>query len=109
MAEYFVSRGCEAQAFTNAESLLRSMRLKRYDAFVLDWVLREGSAGELVAMIRAEDRECPIAILTGKVAEDVRVEADVAEALATHKLMYFQKPTRLPLISSQLLRAMAGH
>ena len=73
---------------------------------MIDWILTEGSASELVAMIRAEDRECPIAILTGKLAEDGDIEMEVADALATHKLMFFQKPTRLPLLSSQVLRAM---
>ena len=33
--------------------------------------------------------------LTGKLAEEVSIQRDVAEALATHKLMFFQKPTRL--------------
>lgn len=59
-------------------------------------------------MIRAKDSECPIAILTGKVESDVTIESAVAEALATHKLMFFQKPIRLSLVSSQLLRALAG-
>ena len=83
------------------------MKLRPFDAYVIDWVLDEGTAAELVAMIRSDDRECPVAILTGKMGEDM-VEAAVAEALSTYKLMFFQKPTPLPLISSQLLRALSG-
>jgi ActR/RegA family two-component response regulator len=108
LAEHFVSRGCEAEAFTDAETLIGHMMLRRFDAYVIDWVLEEGTAAELVAMIRSDDQECPIAVLTGKVESDVRVETAVAEALSTYKLMFFQKPMRLPLISSQLLRALAG-
>lgn len=108
LAEYFAARGCEAQAFTSAEALIEHMRFRPFDGFVIDWVLQEGTAFELVAMIRAEDRECPIAILTGKIESDLGVESEVAAALSTYRLLFFQKPTRLPLISSQVLRAMAG-
>ena len=108
LADYFEGRGCEAYAFTETEPFLMDMKKRRFDGYVIDWVLGEGSASELVAMIRAEDRECPIAILTGKLAEDVSIETDVAEALASYKLMFFQKPTRLPLLASQVLRAIWG-
>ncbi|MGZ5915204.1 MAG: helix-turn-helix domain-containing protein [Hyphomicrobium sp.] len=108
LAEYFAGRGCEAQAFTDVESLVAHMRLRPFDAYVIDWVLDEGTAAELLAMIRAEDPECPVAVLTGKMEGDIAVETAVAEALSTYKLMFFQKPTRLPLIASQLLRALAG-
>ena len=108
VAEYFAGRGCEAQAFTDVASLVAHMRLRPFDAYVIDWVLDEGTAAELLAMLRAEDPECPVAVLTGKMEGDIAVETAVAEALSTYKLMFFQKPTRLPLIASQLLRALAG-
>jgi ActR/RegA family two-component response regulator len=108
LAEYFRERGCEAEAFTRVDDLVGHMKVRSYDAYVIDWVLNEGNAAELLAMIRADDAECPIAILTGKMEADVRIEAAVAEALSTYKLLFFQKPTRLPLISSQLLRALGG-
>jgi CheY-like chemotaxis protein len=108
LAEHFAERGCEAQAFTRVDDLVGHMKVRSFDAYVIDWVLDEGTAAELLAMIRAEDPECPVAILTGKIEADVRVEAAVAEALSTYKLLFFQKPTRPPLISSQLLRALGG-
>jgi len=108
LAEHFVDRGCEAQAFTTAEELLAHMKFRPFDGFVIDWVLHEGTALELIALLRTEDRDCPIAILTGKMEADVRVEPAVAEALSTYKLVFFQKPTRPQLISSQMLRALAA-
>ncbi len=108
IAEYFLGQNCEAHSFTDVATLIAHMKLRPFDAFVIDWVLDEGSALELVGMIRADDRDCPIAILSGKVEADVSVESAVAEALSTYKLMFFQKPTRLALIASQLLRALAA-
>jgi ActR/RegA family two-component response regulator len=108
LAQHFSDRGCEVQAFTRIEDLVPSMKLRPFDGFVIDWILAEGSAAELVGMIRADDRDCPIAVLTGKIRSDVMVEPAVAEAVSTYKLFFFEKPTRLPIISAQLLQALTG-
>ncbi len=108
LAQHFADRGCEVQAFTRVDELVGPMKLRPFDGYVVDWLLAEGSAAELVGMIRADDHDCPIAVLTGKIASDVMVEPAVAEAVATYKLLFFEKPTRLPIISAQLLQALAG-
>lgn len=108
LAEHFSTLDCEAQAFVRVDDLVAAMRRRPFDGFVVDWVLDEGSAVELIAMIHADDPECPIAILTGKLEADVDVEREVTGALSTYKLLFFQKPTRPAIISSQLLRAVEG-
>ena len=108
LAQHFADRGCEVEAFTRVDDLVPSMRLRPFDGFVIDWVLAEGSAAELVGMIRADDRDCPIVVLTGKIQSDVMIEPAVAEAISTYKLLFFEKPTRLPIISAQLMQALVG-
>ena len=108
LARHFSDRGCDAEAFTRVDALVPSMRLRPFDGFVIDWMLAEGSAAELVGMIRADDRDCPIAVLTGKIQSDVIIEPAVAEAISTYKLLFFEKPTRLPIISAQLIQALVG-
>lgn len=108
LADHFTDRGCNVAAFTRVEDLVQEMRGRRFDGYVIDWVLAEGTAGELVAMIRTEDASCPIAVLTGKIGGDVLIEPAVAEAVSTYGLLFFEKPTRLPIISAQLLGALGG-
>ena len=108
LAEHFADRGCEVQAFTRTDELVTAVKNRPFDGYVIDWILSEGSAAELVGMIRADDRECPIAVLTGKMRSDVDVEPAVAEAIETYQLLFFEKPTRLPIISAQLLKALAA-
>jgi ActR/RegA family two-component response regulator len=108
LAQHFSDRGCEVQGFNRVEDLIGQMKSNPFDAYVIDWLLQEGSAAELVGMIRSDDHDCPIAVLTGKIASDVLVEPEVAEAVSTFKLLFFEKPTRLPIISAQLLQALAG-
>ena len=108
LAQHFADRGCEVEAFSRVADLLPQMKLRPFDGYVIDWILAEGSAAELVGMIRADDRDCPIAVLTGQIRSDVMIEPAVAEAVATYRLLFFEKPTRLPIISAQLLQSLAG-
>ena len=108
LEEHFAARGCEVQGFCRVEDLIEQMKVRPFDAYVIDWVLGEGSAAELLGMIRADDKDCPIAVLTGKMKDDLLLEPAVAEAVSTYKLLFFEKPTRLPIISAQVLQALAG-
>lgn len=108
LKQHFTDRGCEVQAFTSMADLVPQMKLRPFDAYVVDWILPEGSAAELVGMIRADDPGCPIAVLTGKMRSDVMIEPAVAEVISTYQVLFFEKPTRLPIISAQLLQALAG-
>jgi CheY-like chemotaxis protein len=105
---HFEDRGCDVEAFTKVENLIEHLKARPFDAYVIDWMLGEGSAAELVAMIRSEDPHCPIAVLTGKMRSDVLLEPAMAEAVSTYRLLFFEKPTRLAIISAQLLQALAG-
>ena len=108
MAEHFAERGCDVQAFTTAEELIGHAKANPFDAYVLDWVLGEGSAAELIAMLRADDPDCMIAVLTGKMIDDLDIEQAVGATMAAYKLQFFLKPTPPHIISSQLLPALAG-
>ena len=108
LVEHFTDRGCEVKSFSRVDELVNGMKARPFDGYVVDWVLPEGSAAELVGMIRADAPECPIVVLTGKIASDVMVEPEVASAVSTYNLLFFEKPTRLPIISAQMLHALAG-
>lgn len=108
LREHFIDRGCEAEAFHSIEGLVGQMKIRPFDAYVIDWVLSEGSAAELVRMIRADDRRCPIAILTGNLKADLMLEPAVAEAVATYKLLFYEKPTKVSLISARVLSELSG-
>ena len=103
LKDHFSERGCEVHAFTRVDDLIGNMKASPFDGYIIDWVLGEGSAEELIGMIRADDRECPIAILTGKVRDDLMLEPVVAEAVSTYKLQFFEKPTRFSIISAAFL------
>jgi len=105
LQEHFCDLGVEVETFTSVTVLVERMKMHPFDGYILDWVLDEGSPAELIGMIRADDPACPIAILTGKMRDNVFIEPAVAGAISAYKLLFFEKPTRLPIISAQMLQA----
>jgi ActR/RegA family two-component response regulator len=106
LAQYFSDQGCDAQAFTRVNDLVAHMKARPFDGYVIDWVLSEGPAIELIAMIVSDDPHCSIAILTGKMENDV-VGPAVTAAISTYQLQFFQKPTPPSIIATALKRSMA--
>lgn len=107
LAQYFSDQGCDAQAFSRVEDLVAHMKARPFDGYVIDWVLSEGPAAELIAMIVAEDPHCSIAILTGKMEKDISVGPAVTAAVSAYQLQFFQKPTPPSIIVTALKRSMA--
>ena len=99
--------GYEALPFYETADLLSAVRARRYDGFVLDWIVGETSTLELISGIRTEDSSCPIVVLTGQVNAGVVSEADIAEAVSHHHIEFREKPLRLSILSATLGRAFA--
>jgi CheY-like chemotaxis protein len=102
---HFSDLGFDVETFTSVSNLVRHLKVQPFDGYVLDWVLDEGNPAELIGMIRADDPACPIAILTGRIRDNLMIEPAVAGAISAYKLLFFEKPTRLPIISAQMLQA----
>ncbi|MEO6744506.1 MAG: helix-turn-helix domain-containing protein [Caldimonas sp.] len=107
LAEFFSDQDCEVQAFSRVQDLVAHMKARPFDGYVLDWVLAEGSADEVIGMIHAEDPGSSIAILTGRMMDDVSVGRAVSQAISTYQLQIFQKPTPPLIIWTSLKRSMA--
>jgi len=59
--------GYEARPFYRIADLLAAAKSTRYDGFVIDWIVGETSAMNLITTLRAEDPSCPIVVLTAQV------------------------------------------
>lgn len=108
IAGHLTDQGFEATPFDNLEELVQALERTPFDAYVIDWLLGDESAAELIRTIRASDRNCPIAILTGKMKSDIGIESEVAAAITHHSLIFFEKPFRLAIISAALTKALAS-
>ncbi len=103
-------QGYEAKAYYDAASFKAESASEKFDGYVLDWVLGNATAGELIVMLRDQGVQSPIAILSGYIHEENDQLHQIAAAQATHKVQVVGKPILLPLVISALtLGSQAQH
>jgi ActR/RegA family two-component response regulator len=102
------SSGYEARPFFKTADLVSSSKVRRYDGFVIDWIVGETSTLKLIAALRAEDAHCPIIVLTAQVTSGLVDEADIAEAVRMHQIEFSEKPLRMSILSATLGRAFSA-
>ena len=107
ICEHLNESGYEARPFYESGALLASAKLRRYDGYVIDWIVGEESALPLIAALRAQDAACPIIVLTAQVLAGLVNEADIADAVKTFNLGFSEKPVRMSILSAMLSRAFA--
>jgi len=102
LSEFLRKQGFNADAYTSIPSLLDRYKQFAYDAYILDWLIADVPVVEVVKTIRAHDKSCFIAILTGKINTGQADADDVAEACEAYNMQPFIKPVPPRLISSAI-------
>jgi hypothetical protein len=105
---HFVAGGYEARPFYKTADLMGAGEAKRYDAFVIDWIVGESSTLKLIAELRAQSASCPIIVLTAQVLSGMVDEEEIADAVRKHDLLFSEKPIRMSILSATLTRALAS-
>jgi ActR/RegA family two-component response regulator len=107
ICDHLSASGYEARPFYESPALLKSSKLVSYDGYVVDWIVGEASALELIAALRSANSACPIIVLTAQVLSGKVDEADIADAVRAHNLGFSEKPVRMSILSAMLGRAFA--
>lgn len=105
IAGNFELLGYDAVSFYKAGDLLAAAA--KFDCFVLDWVVGDGTVLELVRALRSDDPSCPIVILTAQVASGAIDEVDIADAMKRYDLLFCEKPVRASILAAMLSRSLA--
>ena len=108
LAAGLIGLGFDATAFATEAQLEAALRFDSFDAFVIDWVLPNGTAQALVAKLRSQNPSCPIALLTGKAGSKEVDEKDLVAAIEQHGLLFLQKPVTASIAASQFSAAFAS-
>ena len=93
IVEFLRLKGLDAIAYTQAEQLRAALETTNFDGCILDWVIGEARASELLPLIRSKNATGPIIILTGQVGVGVQ-ESELASAMATYRVQLYEKPSR---------------
>lgn len=93
IVQFLRQKGLDAISYTSAEHLRTALETTNFDGYILDWVLGEESAADLLPLIRAKNPAGPVIILTGQIDAGAQ-ESDLASALATYRAQLYEKPSR---------------
>ena len=108
LAAGLIELGFEATAFVTEAQLEAALQFDSFDAYVIDWVLPNGTAEALVARLRSQNANCPIALLTGKAGSKEVDEKELVGAIEQHGLLFLQKPVTASIAASQFSAVFAN-
>jgi ActR/RegA family two-component response regulator len=102
LCEQLRAVGLEAVGFGTADELMAEIPTNRFDGYVIDWLLSDGNAIPLLAMIRAQSKSSAVVLLSGKMRGGSANPVDVASACSAYRVQLVEKPVQVPLILSAL-------
>jgi CheY-like chemotaxis protein len=94
LVEAFRPLGIAAASFAGREPLLAALPRRRYDAFILDWLLPDGNAAAVVEQIRQHRPHVPIVVVTGALVADADAERTLLQLSAQWNFSTLDKPVR---------------
>jgi len=94
LVDAFRPLGVVATPYVDSPSLRGALAHRRFDAFVLDWLLAEGTAAPIVEEIRRQRPHVPIMVVTGALMADSEMERSLLELSAQWNFSTLDKPVR---------------
>jgi ActR/RegA family two-component response regulator len=94
IVDFLGAKGMDAKPFTCVTDLLAAMEDDPFDGFVVDWLLGDNTAKDLLSKIRARLPAGPVVILTGQIATGAATEDELVMVGASYRALLFEKPTR---------------
>jgi CheY-like chemotaxis protein len=107
LVEAFRPLGIVATPYADAASLEDAIAQRRFDAYVLDWLLADGTAVGIVEEIRRHNAHIPILVVTGALMANSAMEQSLLELSAQWNFSTLDKPVR-PMNLANALKQMVS-
>jgi CheY-like chemotaxis protein len=94
IVQFLRKNGLEAISYNKAEHLRAALETTSFDGYILDWLLDDSDARDLLPLIRAKNPNAPLIILTGQIRTGQAQEEELASTIAAFRAQLYEKPTR---------------
>jgi len=108
LVEAFRPLGIVATPYADSDTLRDAIAHRRFDAYVLDWLLAEGTAAGIVEQIRGLRAHVPILVVTGALMADSEMERSLLELSAQWNFSTLDKPVRPMNLANALKQLVAA-
>jgi CheY-like chemotaxis protein len=103
LRDYLNDCGFQAMSFYDSMTVEKANQERRFDGYVIDWILGEQTSESLIRQIRTSvNPSAPIILLTGQYDTGRLNVSDVARVVRQFDVVYQEKPTRSPVIAAEL-------
>jgi CheY-like chemotaxis protein len=108
LVEAFRPLGIVATPYADSDALREAIAHRRFDAYVLDWLLADGTAAGIVEEIRGHRAHVPILVVTGALMADSEMEKSLLELSAQWNFSTLDKPVRPMNVANALKQMVAA-
>ena len=108
LVEAFRPLGIAATPYADSATLRAAIAHRRFDAYVLDWLLGDGTAAPIVEEIRLHRAHIPILVVTGALMADSEMEQSLLALSAQWNFSTLDKPVRPMNIANALKQLVAA-
>jgi ActR/RegA family two-component response regulator len=108
LVEAFRPLGIVATPYADSDALRDAIAHRRFDAYVLDWLLADGTAAGIVEEIRGHRAHVPILVVTGALMADSDMEKSLLELSAQWNFSTLDKPVRPMNVANALKQMVAA-
>jgi hypothetical protein len=105
LVDAFRPLGIVATPYADSASLRAALLHRRFDAYVLDWLLGDGTAAGIVEEIRQHRAHVPVLVVTGALMADSDMERSLLALSAQWNFSTLDKPVR-PMNLANALKQM---
>lgn len=95
ICQFLREKGLDAISYRTGDQLRVALETARFDGFILDWMLGDGTIHELLAGVRAKNPHGPIVILSGQFEAGGAQEDELAATILAYRAQLYEKPTRM--------------
>ncbi len=101
--------GVVVHKFYRSEELLSALAQRRYDAYVIDWLLGGGETAEATILtLREQQKTAPIVVTTGAMALQADAEQQLIPFCERHRVGIIEKKFRAAVLLAHLRRDLAA-
>ena len=108
LVDAFRPLGIVATPYADSDALREAIAHRRFDAYVLDWLLADGTAAGIVEEIRGHRAHVPILVVTGALMADSEIERSLLELSAQWNFSTLDKPVRPMNVANALKQMVAA-
>ncbi len=106
ICSHLESAGFNAEPFYTPDSVKQALQTKRFDCYIFDWLLSNGTSQDLIHTIRAElKNSAPIFLLTGEWDTGRADKTDIQRAVASYNLIAKIKPVHMDILVAEIYSA----